>query len=943
MHRIFRLLAVVGLLVAPIVSLAREPEIPRQPLLTASGDVPPIQYETETLENGLRVLYLPLRNAPVVHVRVFYHVGSKDERPDRQGFAHMFEHMMFRGSAHVKPEEHMKLINMVGGISNAFTSFDQTTYVNTVPAEHTQMALWLEADRMASFKVTEEIYKIERKVVAQEWAMRMNQPYGNIFEEFLKNAFVRHSYRWTPIGDMEHLRAAAVNELQDFFNTYYVPNNAILAIAGDIDVARTKQWVKKYYAWIPKGPDPVRLAETEPKQTAAKQAKVPAPVPLPAVVIGVKTPAYASEDQYALAMLAEIIGGGESGRLDKRLVNSANPLCRSVGVLMLPLESGGIVGARAILLPGKNPDEVEKILKEEFLAVAEKGVTTDELAKAKTQHRLSVVQQRKTAEDVARGVGEEWLFANDPARANQELARVAALKVEDVQAVAKKYIDATMITSLQMLPDPTGQLQKKAAEQASATAGGEVKPATEPVKPRVISFPGDYPRTAPIAESLTAANFAKGQEVDIKGVKLITMSEHRLPLATFSFVMRRGSLIEPVGLEGVAGLTNQMVKRGVKGMSYEQLSELLDSKGIQIDVSDGKDVTNLVGSCPSSQLEEALRIARLILREPIFPQDEFDKLKAQTQAGLMQGLASPTVAAQREMDALLYGGTALGRSATPKSVNAITLDHVKAYFGQVYRPDNAILIVAGDVSPDHAKTLAESLLKDWPAKGLAEGPKLDLPPVPEKRQIVLVDNPDAKQAAVRIGIRAFTVASEDRYAGSLINQILSGGIESRVMRYVRAEKGLAYHAHGVFSPHRTSGAFIGATDTSIETPTDAIEAMFKVFNDMRNSAVTTEELKESRLRVAGLLVMQMQTIEQQAERRLTGLLNGFAPDYWDTYARELGKVTDQRILEVMKKHVDTRKMSIVVVAPADKVKQPLSRLGEVQVKPMPAKREELLK
>src|SRR3954453_14379150 len=212
------------------------------PAAKPAATIEKVTFEKETLPNGLDVIYAPLKTAPVVHVRVLYHVGSRDERPDRQGFAHMFEHMMFRGSAHVPPEEHMKLINSVGGISNAFTSFDQTTYVNTIPAEHTEMALWLEADRMSSFKVTDEIYKIERKVVAQEWAMRMNQPYGNIDEEFLKQAYAKHSYRWTPIGNMEHLKAAAVNELQDFFNTYYVPNNAILCVSGDFDVKKTKEW-----------------------------------------------------------------------------------------------------------------------------------------------------------------------------------------------------------------------------------------------------------------------------------------------------------------------------------------------------------------------------------------------------------------------------------------------------------------------------------------------------------------------------------------------------------------------------------------------------------------------------------------------------------------------------------------------------------------------------
>src|SRR6476646_8858842 len=261
---------VVGLLATARVRAA-DPPVPAK-----------IEFTEETLDNGMRVIYAPLHQAPVVHVRVLYHVGSRDERSDRQGFAHMFEHMMFRGSAHVKPEQHMQLVNGVGGISNAFTSFDQTTYVDTVPREATEMALWLEADRMASFKVTDEIYQIERKVVAQEWAMRMNQPYGNIYEEFLKIAFAKHSYRWTPIGNMEHLKAAAVNELQDFFNTYYVPNNALLVVAGDIDIPKTKEWVKRYYGWIPKGPTPPRLSPREPEQTEGRRAVVPANVPLPA-------------------------------------------------------------------------------------------------------------------------------------------------------------------------------------------------------------------------------------------------------------------------------------------------------------------------------------------------------------------------------------------------------------------------------------------------------------------------------------------------------------------------------------------------------------------------------------------------------------------------------------------------------------------------------------
>ncbi|HMB96398.1 MAG TPA: pitrilysin family protein, partial [Tepidisphaeraceae bacterium] len=213
-----------------------------------AADIQPVEFEKQTLDNGLTVIYAPLHNAPVVHVRVLYHVGSRDEKADRQGFAHMFEHMMFRGSAHVAPEEHMHMIGVNGGISNAFTSFDQTTYHDTLPSNALEMALYLEADRMSSFKVNDNIFQTERKVVAEEWRMRYaNQPLGPIIQDFLKTAYTTHSYRWTPIGDMDQLRQASSSELQEFFNTYYVPNNACLIIAGDIDIPQTKKWVEKYF------------------------------------------------------------------------------------------------------------------------------------------------------------------------------------------------------------------------------------------------------------------------------------------------------------------------------------------------------------------------------------------------------------------------------------------------------------------------------------------------------------------------------------------------------------------------------------------------------------------------------------------------------------------------------------------------------------------------
>jgi zinc protease len=912
----------------------------------APAAVAPIEFQTETLEDGLRVVYAPLRQAPVVHVRVLYHVGSKDEKPDRQGFAHMFEHMMFRGSAHVKPEEHMRRINGVGGISNAFTSFDQTTYVDTVPREATEMALWLEADRMSSFKVTDQIYQIERRVVAQEWAMRMNQPYGNLYEEFLKQAYAKHSYRWTPIGNMEDLKAAAVNELQDFFNTYYIPNNAVLVVAGDIDVEKTKGWVHQFYGWIPKGPTPARLSPREPEQTQGKRAVVPANVPLPAVLVGVQIPNYKSDDQYAFGVLDEILGSGRSSRLNERLVSGKDPLCTEAEAMYVPLEDGGIFGVFGMLLAGKNADQVEKVLREELTALAEKGVTEEELAKAKTQARLSVIRGRKTAENIAKDLGEEWLFGGDPNRVNTELAKIDKLTVADVQAVAKKYLQTQRMTDLQMVPDPTGQLAKNAMAEARSTATAGVTPAKAEVETRVVKFPAEYPTKAPEVGAVGSAQFNKGVEAEVDGLKVVTLSDHRLPLTGFTLAMRRGSYNEPAEKIGLAGLTAEMLRRGSGGMAYDAFNQMLDAKGISIGVSDGGDHTNLTVSCPTEQLDEAVRLAKLVLQKPDFPQDQFDKLKTQAINELVAELASPTSVADREVSKLLYGNTPLGLSSTPKSLEAIALSDVRDYYAQIYHPQEAILMVEGDVSPERGKAIAQQLVGgDWiNAKSeLAPLPKLDLPPRPTQRTVLLVDNPGAPQAAIRMGVPAYTVASDEKYAGSLANQILSGGIESRIMRYVRAEKGLAYHAHGVFMPGREAGAFVGQTGTQVDKAADAIQAMFEVLEKMRQADVTDAELADSKRRVAGGMVMQMQTIDQQAGRRLEGILNGYPADYYDKYAQRVSEVTADQIKDAMKKYVDPAAMQIVVVAPAEACKESLKQLGEVKIEPMPGKAREMLK
>ncbi len=896
-----------------------------------------IDFVEQKLPNGLRVIYAPLRQAPVVHVRVLYHVGSRDERPDRQGFAHMFEHMMFRGSAHVAAEEHMKLINSVGGDSNAFTSFDQTTYHESLPAEHLEMALYLEADRMASFKVNDAIYHTERNVVAKEWGIRQNSPYGTLFDDFLGLAFTKHSYRWTPIGNMDHLKAAPVSELQAFFNKYYVPNNAVLVIAGDIDIAKTQAMVEKYFAWIPAGPDIQRDIPAEPEQTKVRQEIVKRVVPLPAVVLGLHTPAYGSDDYYALSVVGALLGDGRTSRLDRRLVSNDQPLCADVSAGAWRLQDSGLFILRAKMLPGKKADDVRAVFIEELQKLLKGGITPAELDKARIQARKEIVESRKTAEDLATQLGESELFTGNAGRVNEEWTRLNALSIADVNAVARKYLDPDHATIMEVAPDPLGAATRQAAAaKTSELAKAPVTTSESSVEPRHVEFPAGYPQQPPRTSQGATAEFKKGVETNVHGVRVIVMTDHRLPLVNWNLTLRRGSHLDPVGKEGLGQATASLLRRGSVNLPYDQLNEDLESRAISIEVGDGGDYTRLSGSCMTDQTDHAFTRLKQILLQPTFPADDFDKLKNQTISQLIVARENPSTVATHELARQLFGQTPLGRQITPESFAGITLEDIGNFYKSIYKPTDAVLMLAGDIDPDRGRQLAETLLADWAGGDL---PSVDytLPPA-GSRQIVLVDNPAGKQSVLRVGLRAYDNRNDERFAGSVAGQILSAGIESRLGKYVRAEKGYVYGIAAYFQPGRHAGQFSGFTETAFDTTADTIQAMFKVFEDLRSADVTADELSSAKTRVAGSLVMETQTIEQQAWRRVEALLNGYPADYYDKLPARIGQVTASQVRQVMNQYVKDETFNIVVVAPAEKVKDQLSKLGAVEIIPMPAKR-----
>ena len=452
--------------------------------------------------------------------------------------------------------------------------------------------------------------------------------------------------------------------------------------------------------------------------------------------------------------------------------------------------------------------------------------------------------------------------------------------------------------------------------------------------------PADWPAQPPARSAALVASFNKGIGAPWGGSfvapQVITMTDARLPVVSVSLVLRSGSHASSPDKAGVAGLTAQMLTRGAAGMTAQQLAEDLESRGISLGVDDDGDTTRVSGFATVDQLPHLMTRMKQVLRQPDFPDAEFAKLKNQAVTGLVQSLSQPGTVADREIDKQVYGeSSALGRQVEPQALRSLTLDDVKSWYASAHKPQNALLVFSGAIDDAQAKQAASELFQGWTDGDPLPTSDYALAPKPEKLRILLVDNPAGQQANIRMGILGYALTSEDRFAGSVATQTLSSGIENRMDRKLRAEKGLTYGARGYFTPTRHGGAFEVSVDTRPSATAEAITSAFEVIDEMRKADITPGELEYAKNRTAGLMVLQTQTIQQQAGRRIEAILNDWPADYWDHYAERIAQVEASQVRAVMQKYVEPKQFTVVVVAPAKDVKEQLEKLGDVTVIDMP--------
>ena len=433
------------------------------PPASSAVSIPPLPFKHTSLANGLEVYTVEDHSTPTVAVQVWYHVGSKDDPKGRSGFAHMFEHMMFKGNEHLQPDTFEELTENIGGVNNAFTADDVTVYHETVPSNYLNPILWAEAERMSSLALNDANFASERDVVKEEYRQRiLANPYGEFYLDTTKKSFAVHPYKRPGIGSIEELDASKLPEIKAFHATFYRPDNATLIVVGDFKQEELDGWVKQYFEPIPKPEAKIpRVTVKEPPRKADKRERSYSPkAPLPALAITYLAPSSRAEDAAALELADEILSGGESSRLYQSMVYEQQ-VVQSVGCSADLREDLGLLVFRAVLATGKTIAEAEKSLNEQITKVLKNGVTDAEVEKAKTRFLTGKLLERETTNGKASALGEAAVIYRDAARVNTELAKVQAVTAAQIRDAFNRYISGKKKVVIEYLPEAMNPAKKK--------------------------------------------------------------------------------------------------------------------------------------------------------------------------------------------------------------------------------------------------------------------------------------------------------------------------------------------------------------------------------------------------------------------------------------------------------------------------------------------------
>jgi zinc protease len=887
---------------------------------------PDLAVEHYKLDNGLRVVLHRDPTTPRIAVVVAYHVGAKNERPGRTGFAHFFEHMMFRGTPNV-PNYDIPL-QEAGTQTNAFTSEDMTVYHESIPKSYLERALYLEAERMAFLPagLDQKKFDAEREVVKNERLQNYeNVPYGLAEEAILANLYPAGApYSWSVIGSMKDLNAATLDDLKRFFAEYYHPGNAVLCLSGDFEAGEAKALIAKYFNPLKAGPAK-REVKFPAVAAAAKKVTLKDRVQFPRVYLAWPTVSSDHADAPALEMLASILSDGDASRLEKALVREAQSV-QDVSASQDGREIAGSFELVATAAPGKKIEEVEKQLLDQLEKIKKDPPTQTEIDRALVQFEKGTYSAVTSLLGRAVMLSIHTAQKNDPEYYKKRFALQFQVRPADVQRVAQTYFKPERLT-LTVVPMEPGDKQTDAF-LAGPAATGEAEPNIPD------RFPADDPMWKKLPPPSTLTEFTPPAIVKKKlanGVEAWIVPWKTLPVANVRLQMPVGTADDPAGKNGLAQLTATLLTQGTKELDAVALAEQFDLLGAVQTSAVGSDATQVSVDVLARNLKPAMKLVGDMLSKPRHDAADFAREQNLLLASLQQGPDDPSWIGRRAFRGLLhgpehpYGRPVDGEEATVKS---IALDDVKKFHAAMYGSKNAKLMLVGDVDPDQAAADLDEALAGWKTEGQPAAARPATAGVTGANVVYLVDKPDAAQSLLRIG-RLWGRRTDPGYELLEVgNRILGADFLSRLNQNLREKNGFSYGASTGFRYLRDRSTWQAGSDVRADATGAALREMIKEIEGVRSDRpFTPSEIEINRAALLRAFPESFETPSGIASELGDLVEFGLPDDEWKQHQARLSTASPAEIQQALNKLVDSESRVILVVGDRKKIEPLLKDMG----------------
>jgi zinc protease len=894
----------------------------------AKAALPEIAYEKYTLPNGLDVILVEDHKLPVTAVNVWYHVGPANEEPGLTGFAHLFEHMMFAATKHVPRGLADKLLEGAGVTdSNGSTGFDRTNYFDTVPSNQIELALWSHSDRMGYLLdvLDQTALSNQQDVVRNERRQNYeNRPYGIVEEGLFHQLFDKsHPYYAVVIGSHADIQNAKLADIKNFFTRYYGPNNASLVITGDIDKVKTRALVAKYFGNFKRGPDVAKPTAVTAPITKERRAVIEDTVELPRVFMGWLTSKAYQPGDAELSIAGQILGSGKTSRLYKALVYDKQ-IAQDVSASQDSNALTSIFTIDVTARPGHTAQEIEAAIDAELQALRTNGPTDKEVERARNTIETAMLSQIEKVSGKANQMNHYNQYLGDPGYLSKDIARYRAVTAADVRQAMMAQLQNTARAVVYGVPGKQALAPEVPTPKEPPAASGEVT---------VMNADQAWRNQPPKAGVLRPFTLPKGEQFTLpNGLTVIYNHNPGLPLVAAELVVKSGIDANPIDQPGLSSFTAQMLGEGTKSRNALQIAEQVAQLGAFFGTSSGSDSSKAEVVSLKANFGQVLDILADVVQHPAFPEAEIERQRASRIGELSQQRENPQAVAGKVMLSSLYGDKnpfGYSRIGTQASIKAVKRDDLRTFWQQHYLPNNAALIVSGDITGKELKALALAKFGAWKKGEVAHAKSA--PIVQTKASIVVIDKPGAAQTAVRVASMGPSRKSGDYAALEVMNAALGGLFTSRINTNLREDKGYSYGVNSNLQYHRTPGPFAisGGVRTDVTGP--AISEIFKEVRNMQDKPMVGVELDNARNSQILSLPGQFESNNSISGSLAAIFVYDLGLNYYTTLPKRFANITGPQAQAAAKKYLKPENMVVITVGDKAKI---MSQLEPLKLTPV---------